>query len=269
MIGLDGTHALVTGAGQGFGAAIALRLAEFGAAVVVADRRPERADATADHINASAGAGVATAAGIDVSDERSVAGLFDHHGPFTLLVNNAGVFSNFMAVDLPVEEFDRIMAVNVRGTFLCSREFARQEAPRSGTGRAIVNVASVDALAPSCEGQVHYTASKHAVAGLTKAMSVEFARLGIRVNAVCPGASMTEGAVEFVQAGAPDGIDLAAQWSGIAARTPLGELIEPVDVADAVVFLASGLARRITGVLLPVDGGILTQPLEGYSEAAP
>jgi NAD(P)-dependent dehydrogenase (short-subunit alcohol dehydrogenase family) len=75
---------------------------------------------------------------------------------------------------------------------------------------------------------------------------------------------MTEGAVEFVQAGAPLGIDLAAQWNGIAARTPLGRLIEPGDVADSVLFLASSLARSITGVLLPVDGGILAQPLEGY-----
>jgi NAD(P)-dependent dehydrogenase (short-subunit alcohol dehydrogenase family) len=156
------------------------------------------------------------------------------------------------------------MAVNVRGTFLCAREFARRASGDRHTGRVIVNVASVDALAPSCEGQVHYTASKHAVAGLTKALSVELAPVGIRVNAVCPGASMTEGAVEFVQAGAPLGIDLAAQWNGIAARTPLGRLIEPGDVADSVLFLASSLARSITGVLLPVDGGILAQPLEGY-----
>ena len=84
---------------------------------------------------------------------------------------------------------------------------------------AHMNIASVDALAPSCEGQPHYTASKHALAGLTKALSAEWAPRGIRVNAVCPGASMTEGAVALVAAGAPDGIDLAAQWSGIAART--------------------------------------------------
>jgi NAD(P)-dependent dehydrogenase (short-subunit alcohol dehydrogenase family) len=80
---------------------------------------------------------------------------------------------------------------------------------------------------------------------------------------------MTEGAVAFVQAGSPDGIDLAAQWDGIAARTPMGRLIGPDDVADAVLFLASNLARSITGVLLPVDGGILAQPLEGYTGSHP
>jgi len=84
------------------------------------------------------------------------------------------------------------------------------------------------------------------------------------VNAVCPGASMTEGAIEFVQAAAPQGIDLAAQWDGIAAKTPMGRLIKPDEVADTVLFLASCLARTITGVLLPVDAGILAQPLEGY-----
>ena len=113
---------------------------------------------------------------------------------------------------------------------------------------------------------MHYTASKHAVAGLTKALSVELAPRGVRVNAVCPGASMTEGAVAFVEAGAPDGIDLAAQWAGIASRTPMGRLIDPDDVARAVVFLASDLSASVTGVLLPVDGGILAQPLEGYAD---
>jgi NAD(P)-dependent dehydrogenase (short-subunit alcohol dehydrogenase family) len=262
--GLDGKRVIVTGAAQGFGAAIAHQMCAAGAHVIVADRSLEQATATASALSA-AGPGSAEPAHVDISDEASVQALFDAHQPVDALVNNAGVFSNFMAVDMPVAEFDRILAVNVRGTFLCSREFARRAALAPVAGRAIVNIASVDALAPSCEGQVHYTASKHAVAGLTKALAVELARSGIRVNAVCPGASMTEGAVEFVQAGAPQGIDLAAQWSGIAAKTPLGHLVEPCDVGNAAVFLASDLARNITGVLLPVDGGILSQPLEGYA----
>jgi 3-oxoacyl-[acyl-carrier protein] reductase len=99
-------------------------------------------------------------------------------------------------------------------------------------------------------------------------MAMELAPSRIRVNAVCPGAAMTEGALEFVAEGAPEGIDVAAQWSGIAERTPLGRLCTPDDVARAVVFLASDLAEFVTGVLLPVDGGILVQPLEGYVAAA-
>jgi NAD(P)-dependent dehydrogenase (short-subunit alcohol dehydrogenase family) len=263
MFGLEGKRVIVTGAAQGFGAAIATRLCAVGAHVVVADRSLEAATARADDL--VAGGGTAVPALVDISEESSVQAMFDAHDPVDVLVNNAGVFSNFMAVDMPVAEFDRILAVNVRGTFLCSREFARRAGPNPRAGLSIVNIASVDALAPSCAGQVHYTASKHAVAGLTKALSVELAPTGIRVNAVCPGASMTEGAIEFVQAGAPLGIDLAAQWGGIASRTPLGRLVEPGDVADSALFLASALSRSITGVLLPVDGGILSQPLEGYA----
>jgi NAD(P)-dependent dehydrogenase (short-subunit alcohol dehydrogenase family) len=262
LIALDGRTAVVTGAAQGFGAAIAARLAEAGARVVVADRDVEGAKARADALVAAGRH--AEAAEVDVADERSVTALFDRAGRVDVLVNNAGVFSNAMATELSVDEFDRILSVNVRGTFLCSREFARHHVA-GVQAAAIVNVASVDALAPSCEGQVHYTASKHAVAGLTKSLSVELAPRGIRVNAVCPGAAMTEGAIAFVQAGAAHGIDLEAQWAGIAERTPMGRLIEPDDVARAVLFLASDLAHSITGVLLPVDGGILTQPLEGYA----
>lgn len=263
LLSLRGRTAIVTGAAQGFGAAIASRLAEAGANVVVADRDAHGAKAQAARLSATGCA--AHAVEVDISDEASVTAMFDGAGDVGILVNNAGVFSNAMATELAVGEFDRILAVNVRGTFLCARELARRclAAGRRGT---IVNIASVDALSPSCEGQVHYTASKHAVAGLTKALSVELAPRGVRVNAVCPGASMTEGAVAFVEAGAPDGIDLAAQWAGIASRTPMGRLIDPDDVARAVVFLASDLSASVTGVLLPVDGGILSQPLEGYAD---
>jgi NAD(P)-dependent dehydrogenase (short-subunit alcohol dehydrogenase family) len=128
-----------------------------------------------------------------------------------------------------------------------------------------VNVASVDAISPSAEGLAHYTTSKHAIAGLTKTLSMEFAPRGIRVNAVLPGASMTEGAIALVTEGAPEGIDVAAQWAGIKERTPLGNLCDPDDVARAALFLASDMSAFVTGVLLPVDGGILVRPLEGYS----
>lgn len=263
LLDLRGRRAVVTGAAQGFGYAVALRLAQAGATVFVVDRDAERSLMAAERINGDDVAEPALAATADVSNERDVESLYDQVGAVDLLVNNAGVFSNARAEDLEVDEFDRIHAVNVRGTFLCSREFARRR-KASGAPGAIVNIASVDAINPSCEGQVHYTASKHAVAGLTKALSVELAPKGIRVNAVCPGASMTEGAIELVSSSAPHGIDLGEQWAGIAARTPMGSIIEPDDVALAALFLLSDMAARITGILLPVDGGILSQPLEGY-----
>ena len=262
---LDGRRAIVTGAARGFGAAIARRLAEAGARVAVADRRGDEADAAAARIAAETGADCCGCR-VDVSDEDSVAALFEEverrWGPVDLLVNNAGVFSNYYAADMPRDEWARILDVNVTGTFLCSRAAARSMSPR-GAG-VIVNVASVDALAPSAEGLLHYTTSKHAIAGLTRSLAMELAPAGIRVNAVCPGAAMTEGAIELVTAGAPAGIDLEAQWAGIVDRTPLGRLCEPDEIGRAVVFLASYMAEFVTGVLLPVDGGILVQPLEGY-----
>ena len=262
---LEGRVCIVTGAAQGFGAAIARRMADAGAAVTVADIDEEAARATADRLAAETG-GACAGHRVDVADEASVAALFDaveaRVGPVDILVNNAGVFSNYLVAEMPRDEFARILDVNVTGGFLCARAAARSMRPR-GAG-VIVNVASVDAQMPSAEGLAHYTTSKHAIAGLTRSLAMELAPHGIRVNAVCPGAAMTEGTIAFVKAGAPQGIDLEAQWAGIVDRTPLGRLCRPDDVARAAVFLASDMAEFVTGVLLAVDGGILVQPLEGY-----
>lgn len=263
LLDLDGATALVTGAAQGFGFAIAARLAEAGCHVLVADRDRAAAERAAVRLGAMTSPDRVVALELDVTDEPRVTTVFDDRWPIDILVNNAGVFSNFTVENLTTEEFQRIMSVNVTGTFVCSRQFARH-AVATSRGGAIVNVASVDAVQSSCAGQVHYTSSKHAVAGLTKGLSVELAPAGVRVVAVCPGAAFTEGAVEFVRAGTPSGIDIEAQWDEIVEHTPLGRLITPDDVALAVTFLASPMARSITGTLLMVDGGITSQPLEGY-----
>lgn len=257
--------AIVTGAGRGFGAAIATRLAQAGAAVVVADIDCDLAERTARRITDQTTV-KATAEFVDVTDEASITALMrgtaEKIGATSILVNNAGVFSNVLAREMSTGEFRRILDVNVTGYFVVTREFIRHHDPARGA--TIVNIASVDAVAPSAQGLAHYTTSKHAVAGLTRSLAMELAPQGIRVNAVCPGASITEGAIELVMREAPDGIDVEAQWAGILARTPIGRLCTPEDVANAVLFLASDLASAITGVLLPVDGGILVQPLEGY-----
>jgi NAD(P)-dependent dehydrogenase (short-subunit alcohol dehydrogenase family) len=262
---LSGRVAVVTGAARGFGAAIADRLAEAGATVVLADVRLDEASGVAARIAGRTGA---TCIGhqLDVTDEAAVAAAFaawqESPGPVDILVNNAGVFSNYLAHEMPIAEFDRILTINVRGAYLCAQAALRQM--RAAGRGAIVNVASVDALSTSAEGLTHYTTSKHAIAGMTRSLSVEAALAGVRVNAVCPGAAMTEGAVELIAGGETTGIDVEAQWDGIVDRTPLGRLCDVDDVARAVVFLASDLAAFVTGVLLPVDGGILVQPLEGY-----
>jgi NAD(P)-dependent dehydrogenase (short-subunit alcohol dehydrogenase family) len=268
---LDGYVATVTGAAQGFGRAIATRLVEAGAQVHLLDRNAEavqEAAAGLAEVAARQGhSGTAVGHALDITDEAAVreyfAGLAGNAGP-SLLVNNAGVFSNVLIPAMALSEFERILRVNVTGTFLMSQRFAAARA--AGQPAVIVNIASVDALLPSAPGLSHYTTSKHAVGGLTKTMAMELGREGIRVNAVCPGASITEGALALIDVESPDGIDVAEQWAGITQHTPLGRLVEPDDIARAVHFLASPLAASITGVLLPVDGGIVVQPLEGYVE---
>ena len=265
LVSLNGKCAVVTGAAQGFGAAIARRLGEAGATVFVADRNAEGAEQSAERLRNLGHDAIAH--GVDIADRDKVEALVDaaaeRTGRVDILVNNAGIYSNYYFAQMPPQEFADTVSVNVVGTFQMSQEVTqRMIADRQGG--SIVNIASVDAFNTSAEGLAHYTTSKHAIGGLTKSMAIELAAHNIRVNAVCPGAAMTEGAIALVTAGAPDGIDVEAQWDGIKERTPLRRLCDPDDVARAVLFLASDMAAFVTGAFLVVDGGILVQPLEGY-----
>ncbi len=258
LLDLSGKAALVTGAAQGFGFACARRLAEAGASVLLADRQPDRLEAACERLSSSGGK-VAAAAG-DISSEadvsRMLASVVERFGRLDVLVNNAGVFSNFLLEHLAPAEFQRILDVNVRGSFLCIRAAAAQMR-KQGEGGSIVNITSIDAVHPSGAGLSHYGTSKHAIWGLTKAMALELGPDGIRVNAIAPGPSLTEGAVEFVEAGAPEGIDVDAQWAAYQARIPLRRLAHPDDVARATLFLASALGAYVNGAQLVVDGGLL------------
>ena len=265
LVSLDGKCAIVTGAAQGFGAAISRRLGEAGATVFVADRNVEGAEQSAERLSDLGYDAIAHS--LDITDRTTVETLVDaaveRAGRVDILVNNAGIYSNYYFAQMPPKEFADTVSVNVVGTFHVSQEVSRRMIA-DRRGGSIVNIASVDALNTSAEGLSHYTTSKHALGGLTKSMSIELAAHDIRVNAVCPGAAMTEGAIALVTAGAPEGIDVEAQWDGIKDRTPLGRLCDPDDVARAVLFLASDMAAFVTGAFLVVDGGILVQPLEGY-----
>jgi len=258
LIDLRGQGALVTGAAQGLGFACARRLAEAGAAVVLADVRAERLETARERLAASGASVVAATGDISVQDdaERLVATAVEAFGRLDVLVSNAGVFSNFLLENMQAAEFQRILDVNVRGTFHCTRAAAAQMR-KQGSGGSIVNITSIDAIHPSGSGLSHYGTSKHAIWGLTKTMALELGPDGIRVNAVAPGPSLTEGAVEFVEAGAPEGIDVDAQWGAYEARIPLRRLTHPDDVGRAALFLASGLASYVNGAQLVVDGGLL------------
>ena len=258
LLDLSGKVAVVTGAAQGFGFACARRLAEAGAAVVLADRRPDRLDAARERLAAAGPKVEAVECDIAVEDdvERLVAAAVSRFGRLDVLVNNAGVFSNFLLEHLTPAEFHRILGVNVGGSFLCIRAAAARMREQ-GDGGSIVNITSIDAIHPSGSGLSHYGTSKHAIWGLTKTMALELGPDGIRVNAVAPGPSLTEGAVEFVEAGAPEGIDVDAQWAAYAARIPLRRLAHPDDVARATLFLASDLGAYVNGAQIVVDGGLL------------
>jgi 2-deoxy-D-gluconate 3-dehydrogenase len=258
LIDLTGKVAVVTGAAQGFGFACAKRLAEAGAAVVIADRRADRLDVARERLAASGRKVEAVECDIAVDDdvERLMATAVSSFGRLDVLVNNAGIFSNFLLEHMTPEEFNRIIGVNVGGGFLCTKAAAAQMRAQ-GDGGSIVNITSIDALHPSGSGLSHYGTSKHAIWGLTKTMALELGPDRIRVNAVAPGPSLTEGAVEFVEAGAPEGIDVEGQWAAYEARIPLRRLAHPDDVARTALFLASDLGAYVNGAQIVVDGGLL------------
>jgi 2-deoxy-D-gluconate 3-dehydrogenase len=258
LVQLDGKVALVTGAAQGFGFACADRLSDAGAAVLLTDRREDRLAAAVERLSA-AGREVAGALGAvdEPADvDRLVAEAAGRFGRLDVLVNNAGVFSNVFLERMSYEEFRRIQAVNVDGVFLCSKAAAAQMRSQ-GEGGAIVNISSIDAIRPSGAGLLHYGASKHAITGITKSLSIELGPDGIRVNAILPGPAMTEGAREFVDAGSPEGIDTDAMWAAYPPLIPLRRLTEPDEVGRTAAFLASDLAAGIHGALVVVDGGLV------------
>ena len=242
--------AIVTGGASGFGAATALRLAQAGACVMVADLNAQGAQAMAEQIVAAGGQ--ASSVGADVSDKASFEHMVEQtqkvFGGLDILVNNAGTtHRNKPALQVSEDEFDRVYKVNVKSLFWAAQAvlpgFVAQ-----GSG-CIVNVASTTGVRPG-PGLVWYSGSKAAMINLTKGLALEFARSGVRINAVNPMIGETAMLGDFMGME-----DTPANRERFLMRIPLGRFTRPADVASAVTFLASDEAAYLTGVCLDVDGG--------------
>jgi NAD(P)-dependent dehydrogenase (short-subunit alcohol dehydrogenase family) len=243
---LQGRVALVTGGGRGIGRAIAEAFAGEGAAVGVLDLKPEIADEAVQAISAAGGKAMALVGNVARRQEvfAAVARLGEAFGPVTVLVNNA-MWNRYGPIETQTEEMiDRMIDVGLKGT-VWGCQAVLEDMARSGGG-AIVNIASPSAVLAMSNG-IMYSAVKAAVAALTRSAAAEFGPRRIRVNAVAPGPTPTEGANRVVSEEA---------WERRRARVPIGRLGTPRDVAQAALFLASDEASFITGDMLFVDGGI-------------
>jgi NAD(P)-dependent dehydrogenase (short-subunit alcohol dehydrogenase family) len=238
---------LVTGAASGIGEKVARDMAREGAVVAVADRDASGAERVADALRKAGGRAHAFA--LDVTDAKGVTAFVEaaakRLGRLDVLVNSAGVREISSVLELSLDEWNRVMGVNVTGTFLCSQAFARAVVAKGGKG-AIVNLASTLGVV-AASNRPAYTASKHAVVGLTKEMAMELGTRGIRVNAVGPGVIRTPLTERYFQD--------AEQAQRIKDLHAMARWGEPEEIARAILFLASDEASFCTGTTLIVDGG--------------
>ncbi len=242
---LEGKKAIVTGAGQGIGRCIALKLAEHGADVVISDVVEDTANQVAEEVRAmgrEALVVVCNVAELEQTDSL-VKQTVDGFGAVDILINNAGLTRDNLIMRMKEADWDLVISVNLKGTFNCCKSVARKMM-KQRAGR-IINIASVVGIMGNA-GQVNYSASKAGVIGITKTLAREFGSRGVGVNAIAPG---------FIQTAMTDKLtdDVKAE---LAKQIPFGKLGTADDVAAAALFLASPLSSYITGEVIRVDGGM-------------
>nr|WP_241674527.1 glucose 1-dehydrogenase [Paenibacillus luteus] len=248
---INDSVAIVTGAGGGIGRASSLKLSQAGFKIVAVDFNTVTGEETVNMIRAQGGKGLFIQADVSKEEdvERFTKSAIDTYGRIDVFFNNAGILQKFSLLeDLDASEFDRIMNVNVRGVFLGLKKVLKVMNAQ-GYG-SIINTASTAGLRAE-HSMAAYTASKHAVIGLTKAAAIEYVRKGIRVNAICPGG---------VDTALTQAVPMMMQESGYTPEEfpnmRIGRFAEPTEIAEMVVFLATEKSSYVTGSIITVDGGL-------------
>lgn len=258
LLDLTGKTAVVTGA-VGIGYGIAYRLAEAGANVAIASLHKVDADNTAEDLVRKGWNAKSIAADVSIEEDvrKIINGTVSAYGSIDILVNNAGIYPNIPVVQMSSSDFERVLAVNLKSVFLCSK-YAIEQMIKQGRGGKIINVTSVDALHPSSVGLAHYDASKHGVWGFTKNLALEVAPHKIWVNAIAPGGILTPGVKKMQQSiPLPEGIDPRKMLEDFMSKIPMHRFGETDEIGKVALFLASEMSSYMTGSQIVVDGGVL------------
>ncbi len=255
LISLQGKTAIVTGGASGIGYGISARLAEAGASVAIVDMNIENAQAAAEQLTALGYAAAPFAADVAVESQvqQMIENVIAKWGSIDVLVNNAGIYPSVPLAQMTSADFDKVIAVNLRGVFLCTKYVSERMIAR-GAGGKIISITSIDSVHPSSVGLAHYDATKHGVWGFTKNVALELAPHRIAVNTVAPGGINTRGAT-----GGKPASEVATDPATAAflKKIPMGRMGTPDDIGRAVLFLASDLSSYMTGEQVVVDGGFL------------
>lgn len=256
LINLEGRAAIITGADRGIGEAIAMRLAEAGADLYLTGLDQSALDTLQTHLQSRYSKRVETTV-VNLQEKHSASDLVSkamaHFPHLDMLVNNAGIFPQTPTIEITDDDFDRVIAINLRSAFIMSREFSKGLIKQEMSG-VILNILSISALT-TAGNATHYVASKHAMAGVTRSMAAELGPYGIRCLALAPGMIMTPGLKSIMDSSA----ELHEVFIDYAKSLPLGRAGEADEVACSALFAVSDLASFMTGSVITIDGGDLAQ----------
>lgn len=266
LLNLAGKTAIVTGAAAGIGFAIASRLAEAEANVVITDINEQGASEAAQKLISKGFKAFGIRADVSIEEDvkRAIEGTVANFGSVDILVNNAGIYPSIPVSQMTSADFDKVIAINLKGVFLFTKYVSEQmikqgkALPAGRQGGKIINITSIDALHPSSVGLASYDASKHGVWGFTKNVALELAQHKIWVNAIAPGGILTPGVENLQKAiSAPQGVDMAKVLEAFLNKIPMHRMGESDEIGKVALFLASDMSSYMTGSQIVVDGGTL------------